>query len=255
MYYASSSSSSSSPSKLNARHLRSSPITQLDGMFTMAQHEHTLRARKVTFSSPSSPMSPMTPTSSSWPSEQPTRPFRRLPVPPKPKPRRLPDPPLPSPSTHNSFASTSSAGKPIGVSADSANANSSYITFDNSDSDTDYDELDDLSDSTWSFVEYQGNAFPIPRPSLPPTPTGSPRNHSFPYFNRSALSGPVAPATTRAQKYSKQTLPPPSYSHILGELGMKELEPIGPSMEPAIFADDGAQGDWRQMVDDLFMAD
>lgn len=40
----------------------------------------------------------------------------------------------------------------------------------------------------------------------------------------------------------------------MNELGMKELEPIVPFMEPAIFGDDGSQGDWRQMVD-VFIRD
>lgn len=38
------------------------------------------------------------------------------------------------------------------------------------------------------------------------------------------------------------------------ELSVQEIEPIVPLMEPTIFADDGAQGDWRQMVD-IFIRD
>lgn len=41
---------------------------------------------------------------------------------------------------------------------------------------------------------------------------------------------------------------------MIKELSAKEIEPIVPLMEPTVFADDGAQADWRQMVD-IFIRD
>jgi hypothetical protein len=130
---------------------------------------------------------------------------------------------------------------------------SPLLTMISSDSDTDFDELDDLSEPAWSYVEFQGKAFPLPRATLPPKP----HNRSFLHINRSPLASAASHAPPTNHSRSRLPSPAPSRSQILlRELGEKELEPIGSQTEPAIFfPDDGAQGDWRQMVDDLFMRD
>ncbi|KAI0346256.1 hypothetical protein BDW22DRAFT_1352311 [Trametopsis cervina] len=234
---------------MSRRHVRSPPITDFDSVFAVAQHEHTLRARNIS-------RSPSASTSSS--SSSSSRPLRRLPEPPKRALRRLPEPPMASPRSFSSFASTSSAGKSSSIGGNPDDKDSSYLTFDESDSDTDYDELDDLSDPNWSFIQCRGVSFPVPPPSPSPpvTPNKPARGKSFLSFRRSPAPTPIALAPATQQIPRRQPSSPsqlhPNY-HIMKELGAKELEPIAQLMEPGIFADDGSQGDWRQMVDDLFI--